>query len=174
MKILLALSIAAVVAPALAQTAAAPAPPPRPSDCKAAELRQLDFWIGEWRVFRTTDGVEVGSSRIEKVFDGCAIKESYESPAAPGGPYAGTSYSAWDFKDGRWHQMYVDTRSTVAWYTGGLDGADMVLLSPGQAGSLQRMSYRPKPDGAVQQLGEVSTDGGKSWQPGYDYIYRRR
>ena len=172
MKLPLAASLSlGLASAAVAQTA--PAPPPRPTDCKAAEHRQLDFWVGAWRVFQTSDGLEVGSSRIEKLLDGCAIKESYDSPGAPGGPYAGTSYSAWDFKDRRWHQFYVDTRGAAAWYTGGLEGANMVLTAPGPQ-SLQRMSYRPAPNGEVRQVGEVSTDGGKTWKRGYDYTYRRR
>ncbi len=172
MRLLLLIGAALCLASA-ASAQTAPAPPPRPIDCKAAEHRQLDFWVGEWRVFRTADQIEIASSRIEKILGGCAIKESYDSPGAPGGPYAGTSYSAWDFKDRRWRQMYVDTRSSVTLYTGGLDGADMVMTAPGAAG-LQRMAYRPQPDGSVRQIGEVSTDEGKTWKPGYDYTYRRR
>ena len=69
--------------------------------------------------------------------------------------------------------MYVDTRSSVTLYAGGLEGADMVMRAPGRS-SLQRMSYRPQPDGSVRQVGEVSNDQGKTWNAGYDYTYRRR
>jgi hypothetical protein len=35
------------------------------------------------------------------------------------------------------------------------------------------MTYRPHADGSVQQTGETSNDGGKTWQPSFDLIYRR-
>ena len=104
---------------------------------------------------------------------GCAIRESYHYPGAPGGPYEGTSYSSYDRNDGHWHQMYVDTHGSVAWFDGALVGKAMAMTTPGPGGSIQRMVYTPLPDGSVTQVGTLSTDGGKSWRPGYDYTYRR-
>ena len=152
--------------------AAAQAPAQGPN-CRGSEHQQLDFWIGEWTVFNTADNVEYASSRIVPVMGGCGIQENYASPAAPGGAYYGTSYSGFDRKDGRWHQMYVDVNGNVTWYSGGLNGKDMELTAPGKQGAIQKMVYKPLPDGSVEQVGTVSTDGGKSWQPGYDYTYRR-
>ena len=140
--------------------------------CAAHERRQLDFWLGEWVVTDTAKKYEVGSSRIERIVNGCAIKESYDAPKAPGGAYSGTSYSGFDPKDAKWHQMYVDVNGNVTWYSGGLEGADMVMIAPGRSGSIQKMTYRPHGDGSVQQIGFTSTDGGKTWQGGYDYTYR--
>ena len=104
----------------------------------------------------------------------CAIKESFDAPEAPGGAYAGTSYSGHDRKDGKWHQLYVDVNGSVTCFTGGLEGADLVMTAPARGGALQRMTYRPHADGSVQQIGVMSADGGASWRPGYDYTYRRR
>jgi hypothetical protein len=151
------------------------APPARP-DCTAIQHHQLDFWIGQWNVYDPVhygDAV-IATSRIEPVANGCAIQERFESPSAPGGAYAGTSYSSFDRKDGHWHQMYVDTNGNVNWYSGDFADGAMTLVAPGRQGSLQRMSYRARADGSVEQIGMVSTDGGRSWQPGYDLIYRRR
>jgi len=155
-----------------AQTTAA-TPPQRPA-CSAAEFRQLDFWVGEWRVFQAADNAEVATSHIEHVFGDCAIKEWFESPGAPGGAYTGTSYSSWDRKDRKWHQMYVDNGGSVGLYVGGPNGQDMEFVAPGRAGSLNKMVYRPQADGSVRQIGTNSTDGGKTWTPQYDYIYRRK
>ncbi|HWA04087.1 MAG TPA: hypothetical protein VG819_11250 [Rhizomicrobium sp.] len=157
----------------LAAAAAAAAPPPAPPPCAGAEHHRLDFWIGSWNVYRAADNVRVGTSRIESVMGGCGIGEHFEAPDAPGGPYSGTSYSGYDRKDGKWHQMYVDTNGNVVWFTGGMEGNDLSLQAAGPKGSLRRMVYRPLPGGAVEQTGTVSTDGGASWQPGYDYIYRK-
>lgn len=148
---------------------AAPAKP----NCSGAEHHQLDFWVGQWTVVNTADNVEYATSRIVPVMDGCGIQENYASPKAPGGPYFGTSYSGFDRKDSQWHQMYVDVNGNVTWYSGGLRGKDMELTAPGKQGSIQKMVYKPLPGGSVEQVGTVSPDGGKTWQPGYDYTYRK-
>jgi hypothetical protein len=165
--------VAATLLASIAGTEAATPPPPAP-DCSVALHRQLDFWVGEWKVFVAGDDTtQIATSRIERVMNGCGIQENYSSPHAPGGAYAGTSYSGYDRKDGKWHQMYVDTNENVTWYTGGLEGADMVLTAPAKSGAIQKMIYRPHPDGSVEQIGTVSTDGGATWQAGYDYFYRK-
>jgi hypothetical protein len=146
--------------------------PPARAACSAAEHHELDFWIGEWTVYNTADNVEYGSSRIVPVMDGCGSQENYASPAAPGGAYFGTSYSGFDRRDKRWHQMYIDVNGNVTWYSGALNGKNMELTAPGKPGSVQKMVYKPLPDGSVEQVGTLSTDGGKSWQLSYDYTYR--
>ena len=157
-----------------AAVAATANPAPAAAPCAGAEHHQLDFWVGDWNVFQVSDGTQVGTSRIERVMAGCGIGEHYEAPNVQGVAYSGTSYSGYDRKDGQWHQMYVDTNGNVAWYSGRLEGANMVLHATGKSGALQTMEYRPHPDGSVEQIGTVSADGGKSWQPAYDYIYRKK
>jgi hypothetical protein len=169
-----ALAALLVSSAALAQATPPPAGAPAAPPCSAAEKHQLDFWIGEWRVFQQQDGVEVGSSTIAAIENGCGVSEHYSAPRAPGGAYDGVSYSAYDARDGKWHQFYVDTNGNATWYTGGMEGGSMVLYAAARNGAQQRMTYRPNPDGSVNQTGVISTDGGKTWQPGYDYNYRRR
>ena len=152
----------------------APAPPAARPDCSAPNYRELDFWVGEWEVFDTAKGYRIATSRVDPIMAGCSVRERYDSPEAPGGAYSGTSYSGYDRKDGRWHQMYVDVRGNLTVYSGRLEGKDMVLAAEGKGGSLQRMTYRPLGNGAVRQIGLLSTDGGKTWLPGYDYTYRKR
>jgi hypothetical protein len=121
--------VAAAALPAATQTAAAA--PAKIQPCGGAEYRQLDFWVGEWRVFQTAGNVEIASSRIEHAMGDCGIKETYSSPGAPGGPYQGTSYSSYDRTYHKWHQMYIDTNGSVGWYVGELNGADMEMITPG-------------------------------------------
>ncbi len=157
-----------------AQQVAKNAPSPQRPNCSTSEFAQLDFWKGAWSVFDSAAGYQVGTSRIESLMGGCGIRESYEAPKAPGGAYSGTSYSAFDRKDSKWHQMYVDVNGNVTWFTGGMVGRDMVLFAPTQGGGQQRMTYRPNADGSVQQIGMTSTDSGKNWIASYDYTYRRQ
>jgi hypothetical protein len=171
-----ALALVAALAPAPAAAGPAPAAPAAASrpNCSAAQYRQLDFWVGDWEVFDTAQGYQIATSKVERILGGCSIKESYDSPRAPGGPYSGTSYSGFDRKDGEWHQMYVDVNGNVTFYAGGLEGPSMVLTAAPPGGALQRMTYRPLGDGGVQQIGLLSTDGGRTWKPGYDYTYRKK
>ncbi|MEO6432479.1 MAG: hypothetical protein ABIO29_00680 [Sphingomicrobium sp.] len=160
---------------ALLLPAAAQAPqPPSLSPCSIPEMRQLDFWLGSWNVFDTAKGYQVGTSNIERVVDGCGIAEAYDAPKAPGGAYSGKSYSAFDRRDGKWHQFYVDTGAAAMWYSGELQGADLALVASVTGGKLTSMTYRPLEGGAVEQIGIISSDDGKTWVPSYDYTYRRK
>lgn len=39
-------------------------------------------------------------------------------------------------------------------------------------GPLVRMTYSKNADGSVRQVGEQSTDEGKTWKPSFDFTYR--
>jgi hypothetical protein len=69
--------------------------------CGSQEYRQLDFWVGEWRVFEASDNSSVGSSKIEIVMEQCGIKESFDVPPTGAADCIGTSYSSYDRKDGK-------------------------------------------------------------------------
>lgn len=161
-------------APALADTASAAAAQSARPDCSAPIYRRFDFWIGQWNVYDTASGRLYANSRIETVMAGCGVRENYDSPQAPGGPYQGTSYTGFNRNEARWHQMYLDVNGNVTWYSGDFDGDNLVLTATAANGAIQRMVYRPQQDGSVRQIGTVSTDGARTWQAGYDYTYRRR
>ncbi len=157
-----------------AAAAAAATPASTTAPCAAAEYHQLDFWAGDWNVFQKSDGTQVGTSHIARVMNGCGISEHFNAPGAPGGAYEGVSTSGYDRSDEKWHQMYVDTNGNVTWYSGELDGSDMVMEAPGTNNTLRKMVYHPLPDGSVEQIGTASIDYGRHYKPGYDYIYRKK
>jgi hypothetical protein len=167
-----------VISLALLLTTPAAAPPPAPPkiDCADADHRALDFWIGDWRVIDTASGQEVAESRIEHGPGDCSISETYHQSVGPGGQtidYRGRSFSAFNTADRHWKQFYVDTNGAAYAFVGGSEGSAMVMTAlAGEVGS--RMRIAPQPDGSVRQQGWATRDTGKSWQPGYDYTYRRR
>jgi hypothetical protein len=154
-----------------AQTAGPPAPPP---GCTAPESRQFDFWIGAWDVYvNGKPDRKVAQSLIENLYLGCAIRENWQI----GRPSAGGSLSSYVPAEKGWRQTWVDSSGARVEFTGGWTGGAMVLAGvwpqPGHPTQLTRMTYSRQPDGAVRQLGESSDDQGKTWQPSFDFIYRK-
>lgn len=148
--------------------------PPAPLLCETAEHRAFDFWVGEWAVTRADTGAQVAESRIEKLYAGCAIRENW----MPTGGKGGGSVNAYDPQTRLWRQSWVD--STGAWvdFSGGVVDKAVVLtglwrnyVAPGKD-ALIRMTYRKREDGSVSQVGEQSTDFGKSWSIAFAFIYR--
>ena len=123
----------------LAQAATAQAATPPPG-CTGEEHAALDFWVGEWDVYPNGRDTLVAHSRIEKLYNGCAIRENWMPLRGAGGG----SLTGW-------------------WQGSGPNGED----------GLTRMTYSVAEDGAVRQFGEFSADHGLTWQPNFDFIYRR-
>ncbi len=135
------------------------------SSCSSPEDHQFDFWVGEWDVFGP-EGQLIAHSKIEKVY-GRAIRENW----MPLNGQDGGSLSIYVLQDMRWEQFWVDSQGMRAIYTGNWDGKAMVIA--GKLGGVPiRMSYSANADGSVRQLGERSTDDGKTWEASFDFTYR--
>jgi len=150
----------------------APAAEERPP-CSAPAHRQFDFWVGEWEV-RAPDGALAGTNRITTIQSGCALQENWEGASGT----TGTSLNAYDPARGRWHQTWVDSHGSLLLLEGEFKEGKMVLAgatpSP-KGGTLRdRITWEPTSGGAVRQLWEQSSDGGKSWSVAFDGRYTRR
>lgn len=142
--------------------------------CDRAEYRQFDFFIGEW------DTYDVGSSTIKahnsvtRMLDGCVIREVYRRTDG----YTGESFSTYDVARGAWHQSWVTNRGELLLLDGGMKDGHMVLSGNGPVvhgkPSLIRGTWLPGRDGSVRETAEQSTDGGKTWSPLFDIVFRRR
>ena len=163
----LALAAIMVTGSAIAQA------PPQPA-CTTADHRALDFWVGRWDVYPTGKDKLVAHSLIESLYGGCAIRENWMPLKSAGGG----SLSAWDPSAKEWRQTWIDSSGETVMFEGGMDGAAMVMTAAstsaggsGKPGRI-RMTYTAEPGGAVRQRGEASLDGGKTWQPSYDFTYK--
>jgi hypothetical protein len=139
--------------------------------CTAPQSRQFDFWVGKWKVYpNTANAKQVANSVIENLYAGCAIRENWMPLHGP----AGGSLST--YNGARWEQFWVDATGSVAHFTGGWNGKSMVIQGvwpqPGHANQITRMTYTPRKNGAVEQAGQISNDGGKTWLPGFDFLYK--
>jgi hypothetical protein len=167
---LLALALAAIV---LATSAVLAQSEPR-YGCDSPESRQLDFWVGEWRLAYSQGGKEVTSrNRITKVLDGCAILEEFSG--APGTKLDGRSYSTYDRATRRWKQTWVDNTASYLEFDGATVDGNMAFVrtftKDGKT-THQRMVFRDvKPD-SLTWLWQSSPDG-KAWSTQWEIAYNR-
>jgi hypothetical protein len=169
------LVLTAALATAATTSSQPPAPPPAPPPCASADHRALDFWVGRWDVSPTGTDKVIAHSLIERLSGGCAIRENWMPLKGSGGG----SLSSYDPETGAWLQTWVDSSGATVQFKGGPEGGAMVMtafwkdvLGPGKS-ALIRMTYSREAVGAVRQKGESSVDDGKSWQPSFDFTYRR-
>jgi hypothetical protein len=145
--------------------------------CKYAQkypkYREFDFWVGDWDVYGK-GGALSGQSHVELIVGDCVVSENWTS--FNGG--VGKSYNKYNAPLKRWEQYWVDQYGQTTFYTGNLEGPNMVYLADGfnPAGKpqKQRMTFFPLSPDKVRQFGETSDDGGKSWTVSYDLTYFRK
>lgn len=147
-------------------------PPPKP--CTSEDHRRLDFWLGTWEVVdRLRERPATPSvNRISLEEDGCVIAERYTG--ARGG-YTGRSLSFYDARRDLWHQTWIDNRGQALYLEGRFEerdgGGALVLSGEKPDGSRDRITWRPLEGGKVQQLWELSKDGGETWKAVFDGLY---
>ena len=158
----------------IAQSTAAPATPPSPPKCEGPDYAALDFWVGEWDVFPAGSDTPIAKSVIEKLYNGCAIRENW----MPLKGAAGGSLTGRDPLTGRWRQTWIGAAPGPVYFDGGPVDGRMVLTGwwPGSGpkgeDGLTRMSYSKLGDGAARQFGEFSADHGVTWVTSFDFTYR--
>ena len=144
---------------------------PPPPACVAPEFRQFDFWLGRWKV-TNPKGVQVGTSEITRVSEGCAVRERWISARGQ----EGTSLNYYDQSNHQWHQDWVGADGTILHLHGGLKDGAMVLTDeePGAKSSvISQISYTPLPDKKVKQEWKLSKDQGKTWQTSFLGTYEK-
>lgn len=159
----------------IAQATAAPATPaPQPPRCEGPDYAAFDFWVGDWNVFPAGSDKQVATSKIEKLYNGCAIRENW----MPLSGAAGGSLNGRNPATGKWHQTWIGSTPGPVHFEGGPAGGRMVLTGswPGSGpkgeDGITRMTYSPIEGGAVRQHGEFSADNGRNWQTTFDFTYR--
>jgi hypothetical protein len=155
----------------VAHAVPSPSPTSPPPACVSPEFRQFDFWLGHWKV-SNPKGVQVGTSEITRVSEGCAVREQWQSAKGQGG----TSINYYDAADKQWHQDWVGGDGTILHLHGGLKDGVMILTGESQSPKgpfMNRISYTPLPEGKVKQEWAISVDGGKTWQTSFLGTYEK-
>ena len=167
------LRLVALVGLLLILTLGGNAQTPKAASCTTPEYRQLDFWVGDWDVFDVDSGAKDAHVRVDRILDGCVLHEVYEDDAG----LHGESFSIFDDSRRAWHQSWVTNRGQLLIIEGGLHGDAMVLEGSYKAAdgvtTFVRGTWKPE-NGAVRETAVKSVDGGKTWKPWFDLMFRRR
>ncbi|MCW5547363.1 MAG: hypothetical protein KIT44_00195 [Opitutaceae bacterium] len=144
---------------------ASPLPPP--------EASQFDFWLGEWIVM-APDGKNAGTNRVVKISGGWGLLENWTGANG----VTGHSLNTYQASGGVWRQFWVGAGGVLE-LKGGLDLLGNMVLSgetTGHDGTVRRhrITWTPRSDGNVRQFWESSNDGGLTWTPVFDGLYRRK
>jgi ketosteroid isomerase-like protein len=142
--------------------------------CDLPQSHEFDFWAGDWDVFDVKSASQsVAHVRIDPILGGCVLREEYEDPTG----LQGQSFSTYDPTRGRWHQSWVTNRGQLLTLEGALQGKTMTLngVDRTSEGTERRVhvTWEPTPNG-VRETAIRSVDGGKSWIPWFDLIFRPR
>lgn len=137
------------------------------------EYRQLDFWIGDWDVQGTAQQQAAGTSSIQLILGDCVIFENWTGASGTNGK----SFSFFNNATGRWQQTWVDDKGGLLEFFGEYKEGAMhftaTTMTKGQK-VLQRMTLFNLSREQMRQLGQQSTDDGKTWSVMYDLTYSRR
>jgi hypothetical protein len=142
--------------------------------CTAPEYRQFDMWAGDWDVYdRDTPATPAARAHVDAVVGGCALREVYEQNDG----LVGESYTFYDTSRKSWHHTWVTNKGQNLEIEGNPKGEAIVLQGMHRGGNAPdktvRMSWQREADGGVREWAESSTDGGASWKPMFDMVFRR-
>ena len=164
------------VASLAAHAAEPPAPAPAAaSKCSAAELRQFDFWLGDWDTFESDNSTpgSIARARIDPIAGGCAIHELYEQTDG----LIGDSILSFDPVRKAWQQTWVTNYGSLMVLSGVFKNGAVTLEGemhlPSGKSVPHRITWKVE-GGGVRESAVLSKDGGKSWQPAFDVVFKKR
>jgi hypothetical protein len=145
----------------------------RRAACAAPNYRQFDFWIGDWDVFDVDNpAIKVARVRVEAMLNQCVLHETYEGSDG----HQGQSFSIFDASRQVWHQSWVTNDGQLLIVEGGMQAGAMILNGADRTanGKERRVRgiWKPVNEG-VRESATRSTDGGVTWQPWFDLLFRR-
>jgi hypothetical protein len=146
------------------------AKPPNTTPCTATAYRGFDFWAGDWDVFEVGGSIQVAHARVDIILGGCVLREDYQGSDG----HKGQSFTIYDAARSVWHQSWVTNRGELLEIEGTLTDGEVVLSGEDYAaGSLVRGAWK-RQNGNVRETAVTSTDGGETWKPWFDLVFRRK
>ena len=141
----------------------------KPVPCSAPEYRQFDFWAGDWDAFdRDGPATPVARDHVDRILEACVLREEYQGTDG----HKGQSFSIYDATRKVWQQTWVTNRGELLVIEGKFEQGKMVLSGEDRAkAALVRGEWKPE-QGNVRETAVISKDGGKTWEPWFDLIFR--
>ena len=141
--------------------------------CTSPEYHQFDFWVGDWDVFEQNSNQSDAHVRVDRILDGCVLREHYEDTSGT----VGESFTTYDVARKLWHQTWVTNRGRLLTIEGKLEDGSIRLAGSYFRDNAQEVRVRGvwTPDGNnVRESAVISSDAGKTWQPWFDLSFRPR
>lgn len=138
------------------------------SPCAEPAYRAFDFWAGSWDVYDVGGQSKIAQARIDPILDGCVLREDYRQFDG----HRGQSFTIYDAAHHVWHQSWVTNRGELLEIEGTIQDGSVVLTGEDRsAGTLVRGIWKAE-QGNVRETADISADGGKTWKPWFDIIFR--
>jgi hypothetical protein len=143
--------------------------------CPAPEYRQFDFWLGDWDTFEVVGDTttSIARARVDLIAGGCAVHELYEQTDG----LIGDSILSFDPVRKAWQQTWVTNGGTLMVLSGAFKDGAVTLEGEYHSGSGKNLPHRItwKAEGeGVRETAVLSKDGGKSWEPAFDVLFKKR
>jgi hypothetical protein len=141
--------------------------------CAAPEYRQFDFWAGDWDAYDADDMSRPAARvHVDPILDGCALREDYRGTNG----LVGQSLNIYDAVRKVWHQSWVTNRGQLLVLEGGLRDGSMELQATEATANgpvLWKALWILASEGGVRETAQTSTDGGKTWKPAFDMMFKK-
>ncbi len=133
----------------------------------------IRFLEGDWDVFERDSSASTAHVRVDRILNGCVLREHYEDNAA----VVGESLTTYDVGRKVWHQSWVTNRGRLLTIEGGWREGAIVLSGAYYRDNGEEVRVRGAwaPMGSsVRESAVTSSDGGKNWKPWFDLLFRPR
>jgi ketosteroid isomerase-like protein len=140
--------------------------------CTSPAHRAFDFWIGDWDIVAVGASEPSAHAVVESILGGCVLRERYEDATG----LRGESFSSYDPSHGEWQQTWVTNRGQLLVIHGQRQGRDLVFAGAVKTAIGEdrvRATWAPIGD-TVRETAGISSDGGSTWTPWFDLIFRKR
>lgn len=142
--------------------------------CDNAQQRAFDYFVGDWRLVHTATGRDFAQNRVERVHDGCAIRENLRLLNGA----VGSNLNFYSAVDGLWHAFYHDSSGLYGHLTGLMDAQGRQELSGdgrfiGDSGRVRKFRQITSRDeaGRPRQVGFLLDESDLSWRQIYDITF---
>lgn len=137
------------------------------------ENRQLDYWLGNWRIGAEGSSINAHSTVILSL-DKCLVVENWDG----GRGHSGRNVFGYSADDKNWYGMFADNEGRVHIFTSGKVSSGSAEFEgtsrgPGGATVLNRVKVIRLNPNKVEQTWEKSTDNGATWNLAFRGEYSR-